>query len=101
MSNNESPWGKLVGQILLGTEAFVLQAKGFLGEKDDLAEITRIQRHVGRPQLDELFSPDSALPKAERNRLIRLAHGKHGYTLKEISQFLGIHYTTVSKVINS
>jgi uncharacterized protein YerC len=38
--------------------------------------------------------------KAERNRLIRLTHGKHGYTLKEISQVLGIHYTTVSKVIN-
>ncbi|MDD2337129.1 MAG: transposase [Geobacteraceae bacterium] len=100
MSNNESPWGKLVSQILLGTEAFVQQARGFLGEKDDVAEITRIQRHVGRPQLDELFSSDSALPKAERNRLIRLAHGKHGYTLKEISQALGIHYTTVSKVIN-
>lgn len=100
MSNNESPWGKLVGQILLGTEAFVQQARGFLGEKDDIAEIPRLQRHVGRPQLDELFTPGTTLPKAERNRLIRLAHGKHGYTLKEISEALGIHYTTVSKVIN-
>ncbi len=100
MSNNESPWGQLVGQILLGTEAFVQQARGFLGEKDDIAEITRIQRHVGRPQLDELFTPGTTRPKAERNRLICLAHGKHGYTLKEISQALGIHYTTVSKIIN-
>jgi putative transposase len=100
MKINESPWDKLTGQILLGTEAFVQKVKGFLGEKDAIAEIPRIQRHVGRPQLDELFSPDSTLPKAERNRLIRLAYGKHGYTLKEISQALGIHYTTVSKVIN-
>ncbi|RQW89018.1 MAG: addiction module toxin RelE [Geobacter sp.] len=100
MSNNDYPWGKLVGQILLGTEAFVHQARGFLGEKDDMAEIPRIQRHVGRPQLAELFTPGITLPKVERNRLIRLAHGKHGYTLKEISQALGIHYTTVSKVIN-
>jgi len=37
-----------------------------------------------------------SLTKGERNRLIRLVHGKHGYTLKEISQALGIHYTTVS-----
>ena len=100
MSNSESPWGELVGQILLGTETFVQQARGLLGEKDEIAEIPRIQRHVGRPHLDELFPPDTALPKAERNRLIRLSHGKHGYTLKEISQALGIHYTTVSKVIN-
>jgi REP-associated tyrosine transposase len=32
--------------------------------------------------------------------LIRHAHGKHGYTLKEIAQALGVHYTTISKVIN-
>jgi REP element-mobilizing transposase RayT len=96
----ESPWEKLTGQILLGTEAFVQKARGLLSEKDDLAEIPRIQRHVGRPPLDELFSPAISLTKEERNRLIHLAHGKHGYTLKEISQALGIHYTTVSKVIN-
>ncbi|MDD2337472.1 MAG: transposase [Geobacteraceae bacterium] len=101
MKVHESPWEKLTGQILLGTEAFVQQARELLGEKGDITEISRIQRHVGRPQLDELFTSDAALPKAERNRLIRLAHGKHGYTLKEISQALGIHYTTVSKVINS
>jgi REP element-mobilizing transposase RayT len=96
----ESPWEKLAGQILLGTEAFVQKARGLLGDKDDLAEIPRIQRHVGRPPLVDLFSPEISLTKGERNRLIHLAHGKHGYTLKEISQVLGIHYTTVSKVIN-
>jgi len=100
MSIIESPWEKLAGQILLGTEAFVQKARGLLGDKDNLAEIPRIQRHVGRPPLDELFSPAISLTKGERNRLIHLAHGKHGYTLKEISQALGIHYTTVSKVIN-
>jgi hypothetical protein len=94
----ESPWEKLAGQILLGTEAFVQKARGLLGDKDDLAELPSIQRHVGRPPLDELFSPEISLAKGERNRLIHLAHGKHGYTLKEISQALGIHYTTVSKL---
>jgi REP element-mobilizing transposase RayT len=96
----ESPWEKLAGQILLGTDAFVQKARGLLDDKDDLAEIPRIQRHVGRPPLDELFSPAISLTKGERNRLIHLAHGKHGYTLKEISQAVGIHYTTVSKVVN-
>jgi hypothetical protein len=36
----------------------------------------------------------------ERNELIRKAHIDHSYTLMEIGEFLGLHYTTVSKVVN-
>ncbi len=97
----ESPWEKLSGQILLGSEAFVQQAKELLGGREDIPEIPRTQRHVGRPSLDELFPPGTAARKQERNSLIHLAHGTHGYTLKEISEILGVHYTTISKVINS
>jgi hypothetical protein len=98
--NIESPWEKLSGQILLGTEAFVQRAKEFLRGKADIPEIPRKQRHVGRPSLDELLPPGTVAQKQERNRLIRVAHGKHGYTLKELSKALGVHYTTISKVIN-
>jgi len=101
MDSNESPWEKLSGQILLGTEAFVRQAKELLRGREDSPEIPRTQRQVGRPSLEALFSPGTATQKLERNRLIRLAHGTHGYTLKAISQALGVHYTTISKVINS
>jgi len=38
-------------------------------------------------------------PTVDRNEKIYDAHVKYGYTLKEISDFPGIHYTTVSKVI--
>jgi len=31
--------------------------------------------------------------------MMHQAHVKYGYTLKEIADYLGIHYTTVSKVI--
>ena len=57
MSDSKSPSGLLVGQILLGTETFVQQAGGLLGEKDEIAEIPRIQRHVGRPHLDNFSLP--------------------------------------------
>ncbi len=100
MDLSESPWGKLSGQILLGTEAFVQRVKGLLGRKADNLEIPRRQRHVGRPSLGALFSPGTAIQKQERDRVIRVAHGKHGYTLKELSEALGVHYTTISKVIN-
>lgn len=35
------------------------------------------------------------------NRGIYVAHVKYGYKLNEISKYLGIHYTTVSKVIKN
>jgi REP element-mobilizing transposase RayT len=101
MDSSESPWEKLSGQILLGTDAFVQRAKALLGGKADIAEIPRTQRHVGRPSLDDLLSPVARAQRRERNRVIRIAHGTHGYTLKAISQALGVHYTTVSRVINS
>ncbi len=98
---SESPWESLSGQIPLGTDAFVQRAKALLGGKTELSEIPRPQRHVGRPSLKELFPPGTVTQKQERYRVIRLACGTHGYTLKAISRALGIHYTTVSKVINS
>jgi DNA-binding MarR family transcriptional regulator len=35
-----------------------------------------------------------------RYRCIRQAHLQHGYTLTEIGAYLGLHYSTVSKVVN-
>jgi DNA-binding MarR family transcriptional regulator len=37
--------------------------------------------------------------QAQRDISINAAHMSHGYTLKEIADYLRIHYTTVSKVI--
>ena len=101
MQDGEAPWEKLSGQVVIGTEKFVQWAKELIGEKEGVAEIPRTQRYIGRPTVDELFPPGAKVSKQERNRLIRLAHGTHGYMLKEISQGLGVHYTTISKVINS
>lgn len=96
----ESPWEKLCGQVVLGTEMFVEQVRERLGGKEGVREIPRHQRYAGRPALADLFSEGGSLPKQERNRLIGIVHGQHGYTLAEIAHALDIHYTTVSKVIN-
>ncbi|MFA7061747.1 MAG: hypothetical protein WC156_13135 [Pedobacter sp.] len=39
--------------------------------------------------------------KSVRNQTILEAHVKYGYTLKEVSEHLNVHYTTVSKVIKA
>jgi hypothetical protein len=92
-----TPWNELQGQVLLGEEGFVEKFKDLLEDKRQLKEIPRPQRYVDRPRLDEIFSKQE--PKEQRDRCIYAAHMSHGYTLKEIADYLGLHYTTVSKVV--
>lgn len=100
MAGSETPWEKLSGQIILGTKKFIQQAKEMIGGREEIPEIPRTQRHVGRPAVADIFPAESKNTRQERNRLIRHAYAMHGYTLKEIAQALGVHYTTISKVIN-
>ena len=45
------------------------------------------------------FKEATGTDKGTRNRNIRIAHLKYRYTLKEIADYLRIHYTTVSKAL--
>ena len=81
----------------MGDEGFVGKFKDLLEDKKHAKEIPRGQRYVGRPSLDKIFRGQKA--KAQRDKRIHAAHMSHGYTLKEIADYLEIHYTTVSKVI--
>lgn len=101
LGQQESPWEKLCGQVILGTELFVEQVRERISGKEAIHEIPRHQRHAGRPALAVLFPVDGRMSREERNRLIRIAHGQHGYSLTEIGRALDIHYTTVSKVITA
>jgi putative transposase len=92
-----TPWEELQGQVLLGGDEFVKKFKDLLEDKRQVKEIPRRQRYVSRPSLDKIFSGQEA--KGQRDMSINTAHMSHGYTLKEIADYLGIHYTTVSKVI--
>ncbi|MBU4264226.1 MAG: transposase, partial [Proteobacteria bacterium] len=95
----ETPWGKLTGQIVFGGSEFVAYIQSRLSEAKEIGEIPRAQRFPGRPPLADLFPREKALDKAVRNKLIQTAHMQYGYTLKEIADQLKIHYTTVSKVV--
>jgi len=58
-----------------------------------------IERFAIRPRLSEIFS--QIKNKKERNEKIYAAYIEYGYTLKEITDYLGIHYSTVSKAIKN
>lgn len=101
IQTEETPWKKLVGQIVFGGADFVADIQGKLNEVKEIGEVSRAQRFPGRPPLTALFPKQEAQNKAARNKQIESAHMQYGYTLKEIADQLQIHYTTVSKVLKS
>lgn len=98
LKQEQSPWNKLVGQIVFGSSDFVADIQSRLSEAKEIGEVPRAQRFTGRPALGELF-PQGKRDKAARNKQIETAHIQYGYNMKEIADQLHIHYTTVSKIM--
>lgn len=94
-----SPWPVLKGQLFLGGEDFPEKLQALLSKQSDIYEIPRAQRYAHRPGLAKILGSETAMETRERNGRIYDAHVKYAYTLKEIADFLGIHYTTVSKAV--
>jgi len=61
-----------------------------------LQEIPREYKALARPPLGELLA---CVTRAERAQAIRRAHVVYGYTLAEIARCLGVHATTVSRIL--
>ncbi len=95
----DSPLDQRSQQVLLGSSRFLSQMQPILnGEKMAKRGPKQARR---RRSLNALFKNIEARTRVERNELIRRAHVEYSYTLMEIGEHLGLHYTTVSKVVNS
>ncbi|MEX2326549.1 MAG: hypothetical protein WD558_02355, partial [Pseudomonadales bacterium] len=93
----DSPLNERCHQVLLGSRGFLSEMEPILnGEK--MAK--RGPKRARRRSLPALFRNIENKSRSERNELIRKAHIDYSYTLMEIGDHLGIHYTTVSKVVN-
>jgi putative transposase len=97
IGETESPLDAFRSKAGIGDEAFMTR----LGEQTRLAvpaaEIPRVQRFAGRPALAQLFRDVSS--RAERNACVVAAVRDHGYAIREVAEFLGRHYATVSRVL--
>ena len=95
-SEGNTPWKNLTSQIFLGGADFIQEMQERVGNQIELSEIPRVQRWPGRPTLNEIFNTPPT-NKQQRNEGMAQAHLQHGYTLKEIGNHLGLHYSTVSR----
>jgi putative transposase len=93
----ESPWKRLVGQCFLGDGPFLEKLTPYLKEKAALTEIPRAQRFAARPPLDRLLPRVRSALK--RDRAIAKAYLQHGYSQRDIAAHVGLHYSTVSRIV--
>lgn len=64
--------------------------------KEKLKKIPIKQRYITRLSINEILKYQD---KKSKNQAMYKACLKYGHTLKEIAEYLGVHYTTVSRVI--
>ena len=94
--NQPSPFEELKNQVYLGNEAFVEEMLYKIDTKQDLSEVPAQQRRSVAKTLayyiDNCKDRDSAIVEA---------YISGGYNQKEIATFHGLHYSRISRIIQS
>lgn len=93
--NQPSPWESLRNQIFLGSEEYVNQLQNSINTDKDLSEIPIAQKR-------SMSKPLTHYEKRARTRdeAIVLSYASGGYSMKQIGDYYGLHYSRVSRIIN-
>jgi putative transposase len=95
-----SIWAELKGQVFLGGVAFVEGFIDHLKIHREIPEIPKNQRFVNQPELGKIFTEEVLRDRAWRDRKVEEAVEHHGYTQRQVADFLGLHFTSVSRIMN-
>lgn len=88
-------WKEVKGQSILGQERFAEELLGYVQGSREMTEIPRMQRYVGRLELKEIFTGTG---DRDTNK-VREAVERYGYSQREVAEFIGLHYSTVSRIL--
>ena len=92
--NQPSPWQALKNQVYLGDDQFVEDMQDRIADEENLAEVPSAQRR-SRPQPLEDYKTTSN----SRDDAIVAAYWSGGYSMKEIGEHYGLHYSRVSRIV--
>jgi len=92
-------WTAVRGQALLGEDDFVDKLTDHLRKHKDVPEIPRSQRYAHRPALEKLFKSEVRTNLQKRRVAISKAVEQYGYRQQEIADHLGLHYSSVSRIV--
>jgi len=90
-------WDNKIHPAILGDETFIESIyKAYVDDaKSEIQEFNRVERRRSPASLESYFTSNS-----DRAGAIRNAYKTGGFTMKEIAEYCGVHYSTVSRVIN-
>lgn len=91
-------WDGLRAGSLLGSESFVENLRPLLLDTPLDPNVLQRERDAARPSLEKLFSGMS--DKITRDKCIYEAIRSHHYKLREVGDYLGLHFSTVSVIAN-
>jgi REP element-mobilizing transposase RayT len=92
-------WELVKGQSILGEDEFVGRFLGYVKGYEKIREIPRGQRYLGRPKLEWLCGQEVTADHNKRNESVFSAVMEWGYSQKEVADYLGLHYSTVSRLM--
>ncbi len=81
---------------VLGDDSLRSKVRELIGMTMYLKSIPRSYRAIARPDLRDVLT---SVTREDRVAAIRRAHVVHGYLLSEIAQCLGVHPTTVGRML--
>jgi len=91
-----SPWRELRNQVYLGGDEFVKTMLALIDGNKELSEIPVSQRRA-RPESLEFYKERAT----DRNEAIVAAYRSGGYSLKEVGDYFGLHYSSVSGILKN
>jgi putative transposase len=91
-------WDNLKSGVLLGNQGFAELMRPLLRDLVQSKGIPRAERMLAKPRLEEMFQ-DTERDKAVRNDRIPAAVRERDYTLFQVHEYLGMHYSTISRIV--
>ena len=91
-----SPWQRLRHQVFLGSDSFVESMQRKIPADRDLREVPQAK---ARQPAQPLAHYARAHP--DRNRAIAAAYASGGYTMQDIGDYFGVHYSRVSRIVGA
>jgi hypothetical protein len=99
-NEKEKIWSEMRAQNILGEDEFTENVMKYVKSSGDIKEIPRNQRYFNRPALHVLLNEKIMKNSKKKIDMVARAVEKHGYSQKEIADYLGVHYCTVSRMVN-
>jgi REP-associated tyrosine transposase len=94
-----SIWKSARARSVLGEETFIKSLSEYVKGRKHIPEIAKSQRFMNKPPLEDIFRPEVLGDKRKRDKGIGRAVFEHGYTQREVADHLGIHFTSVSRIL--